>query len=171
MRSTVAVRCSLAVVLAVLVGPAAPAQSDPFARLQFLIGDWVAVESPPGESGAFAFKLGVQNHVIVRTNEANYAATAERPASRHEDLLVIYSENGAVMADYFDSEGHVIRYAVAADASNVATFTSSPGAREPRYRLTYRAEANGVLTGTFEIAAPGSPDVFKPYLSWKAKRR
>jgi len=143
---------------------------DALAGLQFLVGDWVAVDTPAGESGSFAFKPAVQGRVIVRTNEANYAATADRPASRHDDLLVIYSENGAVKADYFDSEGHVIRYAVTADA-NGATFVSAPDTREPRYRLSYRRDSSDALLGTFEVAAPGSPDAFKPYLTWKAKRK
>ena len=50
-------------------------------------------------------------------------------------------------------------------------FVSDPIPREPRYRLTYRAGANGALVGSFEIAAPDSPGTFKPYLSWTAARR
>ena len=147
------------------------AQADPFAPLRFLVGDWQAIDTPAGETGSFAFKLAVQDHVVVRTNEANYAATADRPASRHEDLLVIYSENGSLKADYLDSEAHVIRYAVDAREPNAVVFVSDPSPREPRYRLSYRAGAGGVLAGSFEIAAPGSPDAFKPYLTWKARRR
>ncbi len=147
------------------------AQGDPFAPLRFLLGEWTAVDTPVGESGAFTFKLAVQDRVIVRTNEANYAATAARPASRHDDLLVIYNEGGSLKADYFDSEGHVIRYAVQPGASNVVAFISASDPTEPRYRLTYRAGDAGVLLGTFEVAAPGTPDSFKPYLSWRARRR
>src|SRR5262249_34687084 len=84
-------------------------QADSFAPLRFLLGNWQAIDPPAGESGSFSFAASVQGRIIVRTNEANYAATAERPASRHEDLLVIYGENGSLKADYFDSEGHVIR--------------------------------------------------------------
>jgi len=93
------------------------------------------------------------------------------PAPRHDDLLVIYRENGSLKADYFDSEGHVIRYAVSAPEEHVVVFVSDPIPREPRYRLTYRAGANGALVGSFEIAAPDSPGTFKPYLSWTAARR
>src|SRR5215831_12543167 len=145
------------------------AQSDPIAALRFLIGDWQAIDTAPGETGAFTFKLTVQNHVIVRTNEAIYAATADRPASRHDDLLVIYAENGSLKADYFDNEGHVIRYSVQSKPQAVV-FVSDPSPREPRYRLTYSVGADGVLLGSFELAGPGSPDAFKPYLSWKARR-
>ena len=147
------------------------AQTDPFAELRFLLGDWQAIDTPAGESGAFTFKLAVQDRVLIRTNEANYTATADRPASRHDDLLVIYVENGLLRGDYFDSEGHVIRYAVQPRAQNGVAFVSDPNPREPRYRLTYAAGADGVLAGSFEVAPPSSPEEFKPYLSWKARRR
>jgi len=146
------------------------AQNDPLTGLRFLLGDWRAIDTPAGEAGKFSFKLAVQNHGMVRTNEATYAATAEHPASRHDDLLVIYLDNGSLKADYFDNEGHVIRYAVEPRAANVAVFVSEPSPREPRYRLTYRAEASGVLDGSFEVAPPGSPDGFRPYLSWRARK-
>jgi hypothetical protein len=149
----------------------ARAQSDPLSPLRFLVGDWRAVETSPGEDGTFSFKLAAQDHVIVRTNQANYAATAERPASRHDDLMVIYTEDGSLRADYFDSEGHVIRYTCQPCGPDAAVFVSAPKPREPRYRLTYTAGSDGVLTGSFEIAPPDSPDTFKPYLSWKARKR
>lgn len=162
-------RLSLALVFA--LSASAGAQGDALSHLRFLLGDWRAIDTPAGETGTFTFRLAVQDHVIVRTNEASYAATADRPASRHDDLLVIFSENGSLQADYFDNEGHVIRYAVQTPAPNVATFVSEPSAREPRYRLTYRGDAHGALAGSFEIAPPGSPDAFTPYLAWKARRR
>jgi hypothetical protein len=157
--------------LLVTVQSGVRAEPDRFAALRFLLGEWRAVDTPAGETGSFTFRLAVQDHVIVRTNEAHDAATADRPASRHDDLLVIYSEDASLKAEYFDSEGHVIRYAVEARGPNVVMFVSNPSSREPRYRLTYRGEANGTLVGSFEIAPPGSPDAFAPYLSWKAQKR
>ena len=172
MKADMVIRRFLVVILLFEVAASmASAEADPFARLRFLLGDWQAIETPAGETGAFSFKLIVQDHVIMRTNEANYAATTDRPALRHEDLLVIYSENGSLKADYFDSESHVIRYAVETRGQNVVAFISEAGPREPKYRLTYRADPDGRLAGSFEIAPPGSPDAFKPYLSWKAQRR
>jgi hypothetical protein len=143
----------------------------PFAPLQFLLGRWVGVGDQAGATGAFTFALDVQNHVIVRTNYSNTPASAGRPASRHDDLMVIYIEGGSVKADYFDSEGHVIRY-VATATSEVVVFTSDSRVSEPRYRLTYRRGATAdTLVGTFEIAPPGAPDAFAPYLSWTAIRQ
>lgn len=159
---------ALLVALASAVGAA---QTDPLSPLLFLVGEWQAIDTPPGETGSFTFKPAVQDRIIVRTNEAHYAATKERPASRHDDLLVIYVENGSIKADYFDSENHVIRYAVQASRSNHAVFVSDPSPGEPRYRLSYTAGADGILLGAFEIAQPGTPDTFKPYLSWKARKR
>jgi SAM-dependent methyltransferase len=147
-----------------------PRGVDEFGALRFLVGDWIAIDTPDGERGGFTFTLGVQNHVMVRTNEAIYDATPQHPASRHDDLMVIYSENGSLKADYFDNEGHVIRYAVRPDGANRVVFVSDPNPREPRFRLTYTAGADGVLTGAFDVAAPGAPDAFKPYLSWHARR-
>jgi hypothetical protein len=147
-----------------------PQTPDQFGPIQFLLGDWIAVDSPAGERGGFSFKSGVQDHVIVRTNEAIYDATAAHPASRHDDLMIIYSENGSLRADYFDNEGHVIRYAVEPASANRVVFVSETNPREPRFRLTYSLAADGVLNGTFELAEPASPGAFRPYLSWKARR-
>src|SRR4051794_33511311 len=101
---------TLVLALVLFASPAiAGAQTDPLSPLHFLVGDWRAIETAPGETGAFAFKLSVQDRVIIRTNEAVDAAHAQRPASRHDDLMVIYAEDGSLKADYFDNEGHVIR--------------------------------------------------------------
>jgi hypothetical protein len=159
------------VAAALLVGSAALAQTtDPLASLRFLEGNWRAIDTAPGESGTFAFTFGVQNHVLVRTNEAIYDATATAPAARHDDLMIVYAEKGAIKADYFDNEGHVIRYTARVDANRVA-FVSDPDPNGPRYRLTYSVANGGVLEGGFEIAPPGASEAFKPYLSWKARRQ
>jgi len=107
--------------------------------------------------------------VIVRTNYSNTPATADKPASRHDDLMVIYVDAGHVKADYFDSEGHVIRYAVEGRPGEVV-FLSEIKPSEPRYRLTYIRGSATTLAGTFEVAPPGKPDAFATYLSWNARR-
>ena len=160
------------VAAALLIGSgAASAQTaEPLAPLQFLVGDWRAIDTAPGEEGAFAFRFGVQHHVLVRTNEAIYDANASSPVARHDDLMVVYAEGGAIKADYFDNEGHVIRYTAHVEANRVA-FVSDPDPQGPRYRLSYSTADGGVLLGTFEIAAPGAPEQFKTYLSWRARRQ
>ncbi len=140
--------------------------------LGFLLGEWQAVSQPGEPTGRFTFTAQVQSRVIVRTNYADYAATNDRPAYRHEDLMVIYEdEQQQLRADYYDSEGHVIRYAGNMTAPNAVVFTSEPAQSGPGFRLSYQLRRDGELQGTFEIAAPNSPGAFAPYLAWTARRR
>jgi hypothetical protein len=139
--------------------------------LGFLVGDWDAIDSAPGESGAFVFSMAVQGRAIVRTSYAKYDAREGRPASRHDDLMLIFVEDDALKADYVDSEQHVIRYTIEPRGPREAVFLSDARAGAPRYRLTYTLGADGVLAGRFEIASPDAPpDAFKTYLAWKARK-
>jgi hypothetical protein len=140
------------------------------AALRFLLGEWEAVGAPGGETGGFSFAPAVQARIIVRTNTAHYAATDQRPESRHDDLMVIYADGAELKADYFDNEGHVIRYVARLPGPGAVSFVSELKSGEPQYRLTYTTEAGGLLAGQFEIALPGASEVFKPYLAWSARR-
>ena len=48
----------------------------------------------------------------------------------------------------------------------VSLLAAAPG---PRFRLTYRLGTDGIIAGSFEIAPPGKPDAFGPYLTWSLK--
>src|SRR5471030_284484 len=61
------------------------------APLQFLLGAWEGIGDQAGATGGFTFAPGLQDHVILRTNYSNTPASAGRPASRHDDLMVITS--------------------------------------------------------------------------------
>jgi hypothetical protein len=161
-------RCFTLAALLAILGTTASAADD-MTPLRFLIGEWQAIATPPGEAGGFTFALGVQNHLMTRTNYATYEAREGRPASRHDDLMVIYRERDQLKAEYFDSEQHVIRYVVQPKGDQEVVFTSEPITTEPRYRLTYVGRSDGTLAGRFEIAAPGSAE-FKDYLSWSARK-
>jgi len=141
---------------------------------RFLLGEWRAEGGgTPGEaSGEFTFAVQLQGRVIVRTNSADYPAAAGKPAYRHDDLMILYAgDGGALRADYYDSEGHVIRYAAAATPDGGLTFTSEAAAGAPRFRLSYSVEADGRLKGAFAIAPPGKAEAFAPYLAWTARRK
>jgi hypothetical protein len=155
----------------ILLSAAHGAEPAALRPLQFLLGEWEAIPSgKPGDAaGGFNFAPSLQDRVIVRTNHADYPASAGKPASRHDDLMVIYADGESVKADYYDSEGHVIRYAVQTRGGAEAVFTSEVSPATPRYRLTYTSAADGTLQGKFEIARPGS-EAFTPYLSWSARR-
>lgn len=171
----------MSAMLAALAGPAAhaaapattaaPAELEPFA---FLVGEWPATGAgqPGAGTGTATFTRGVQDKVIVRTSFADYPAANGKPASRHDDLMVIYAApGGGVRADYYDSEGHVIRYSVQSPAPGQAVFLSEAAGGGPRFRLGYTLAAPGVLKGEFAVAQPGGPEVFKPYLTWESHKK
>jgi hypothetical protein len=177
MRRSITATAVTVVILAGLLGwPfSARAGSLPkeLARLEFLIGAWDGAGSgTPGQgSGGTSFTTGLQERVIVRTNVAMIAATDKTPASRHDDLMIIYVDDQRVVrADYYDNEGHVIRYLVETPADGRAVFTSEASVTGPRYRLTYEAAAGGSVKGAFLLAPPGKPDAFSPYLAWEMRR-
>jgi hypothetical protein len=157
--------------LAVAATSTSAQPKTPLSALEFLVGEWEAIGTAPGESGGFGFAFAVQDRVLVRTNHADYAASDRGPASRHDDLMVIYAEAGVIKADYFDNEDHIIRYTAQVRGSKDVVFVSEAKASEPRYRLSYSMGADGVLKGQFEIAPPGAPAAFTSYLAWTSRKR
>jgi len=143
------------------------------APLGFLLGGWDGGGSgTPGQgSGGTSFATGLQDRVIVRTNFAMMAATDKTPASRHDDLMIIYVDDQRVVrADYYDNEGHVIRYRVTSSGPGRVAFFSEPLADGSVYRLTYESAAGGVVKGSFSVAPAEKPDAFTPYLTWDMRR-
>ncbi len=142
---------------------------------QSLVGEWVGEGGgEPGQStrGGFSFESDLQGAVLVRKSFAEYPASQNHPASRHDDLTVVYRNAGATpRATYFDNEGHVIDYALSAspDGSRIE-FLSAPRTGEPRFRLTYVVTSPEALKLLFEIAPPGHPESFSPYLESTARR-
>jgi hypothetical protein len=166
------------IVLVALSAGAANASSDddPWKPYRFLVGEWTGEGGgEPGRgSGRFSFDWDLQEKVLVRRNRTEFPAAQGRPASVHEDLMVIYrGKNGApTKAIYFDSEGHVIHYtATFSQDQRTLTFLSDPSAAGPRFRLTYAQRASEVLRIRFEIAPPNKPDGFKIYLEGSARRQ
>lgn len=169
MRCLITVACFLAASAGAQSVP--PADHD-LASLQFLVGDWVADPRPGGDSGHFEFRFELQDRILVRRNHAEIIATKDRPAGTHDDLMVVFRESpqAVIRADYFDSEGHVIRYLVEVVAEKRATFVSEESAGAPRFRLSYVALPDSGLRGKFEVAPPEKSAGFAPYLDWTARR-
>ncbi len=142
--------------------------------LDGLIGEWEASGSgQPGQgAGSSSFQPDVQGKLLVRRSYAEYPASKDKPAYRHDDLLIIYEDPGAKSkrAIYFDNEAHVITYAVETSPDGcTVTFLSKPTDSAPGYRLTYLEKDTNQLDGKFEIAAPGKQ--FATYLQWSSHRK
>jgi hypothetical protein len=165
-------------VLTILSAPKLTAQQPEAPDWQdwgFLLGEWTGTGSgQPGQgAGKFTFKPDLQRRVLVRTNYAEYPATKDRPAFRHDDLMIVYRGPASVPAQaiYFDSEGHVIRYMVTVNESaKTATFRSEPQPGGPSYRLTYIGKGPDTVSIKFEVAPPDKPDQFRTYIEASAKR-
>ena len=143
----------------------------------WLVGDWIgegATADRGQGTGGFSFTLDLQKNILVRKNWADYPATNDHAAFRHDDLMIAYQESvkDPVQAVFFDSEGHVIHYAAGVSADgNTIQFTSEAQPSSPRYRLTYVKTGEKTLTLKFEIAPPGKPDAFATYIEAKAHRK
>ncbi len=159
------------ILLILMLAPLMRAQTgDSWKKLDFLLGDWIGVagekDTPlgPGQ-GAFSFQAELNRKIIVRRNAARYDSGAQ-----HDDLMVIYLESPgeSAKAIYFDTEGHVIKYAMSIPAANRVVFESDGSQPGPRYRLSYWLEGAS-LNGKFELAA--QPGEYKTYMSWTSKRK
>ncbi len=142
---------------------------------QFFMGKWEGEGTgSPGEgTGGFSFAPDLGKRILVRKNFAEYPATKDRPAFRHDDLMIVYQETGKpTRAEYFDNEGHVIHYTAAVDTgAGRVVLTSLPDPRAPRFRFTYRRLSPDSLAFRFDIAPPGQPDSFAVYVQGTARRK
>ena len=160
---------------AAVAAVAAVKPSSPLDALRFLVGTWQGEGSgQPGRgSGAASFKLDLDGRVLVRRSHSDYPTAGGKPAVVHDDLMFIYATPGRVglEAMYFDNEGHVIKYAaeVSPDGRRVV-FLSEAEPAMPTFRLTYARVGEDVMDVVFEIAPPGAPGSFKPYVSGRIRR-
>ena len=148
-----------------------PAKSR-WAAWQPFLGTWVGSGSgQPGQgAGEFTLEKSLQGAVLVRHNFADYPATKEKAAYRHDDLMVIYSDGEKTRAEYWDNEDHVVHYGVEV-LGNKLVFLSDEAQPGPRFRLTYVKSGTDALQLTFEIAPPNDRSAFKTYITAEVKRK
>ncbi|HJX85454.1 MAG TPA: hypothetical protein VJ723_14035, partial [Candidatus Angelobacter sp.] len=120
-------------------------QSPPkntWADWDFVIGNWPSVQGGgvPGQANAGSFSVfpAMGGKVLMQKGRSEYPAANGRPATVHDDLMIIYPEAGGTKAVYFDNEGHVIHYNVSfsPDKKRVV-FLSEKAGGAPQFRLTY----------------------------------
>ena len=163
----------LALSLSLSLMTSAFAAEDPWKPFGFMMGEWTGSGSgKPGEgTGEFSLKADLGGKILVRRNHNEYAPKAGQPKGMsHDDLMIIYPPQGAgsFLADYFDSEGHVIHYTVSFPDGKVV-LVSDGAANGPRFRLTYSKKSDTSLGIDFEVAPPGQD--FRPYLSGTVTRK
>ena len=138
------------------------------------LGSWEGAGSgDPGQGrGEFSYALELEEAVLVRHNFAEYPASKDKPAYRHDDLMVIYpgANDKKTHADYWDNEGHVIHYEVEVSAGKLV-FMSDPAQAGARYRLTYIKTGEDDLKLRFEIAPAADRNSFKTYIEATARRK
>jgi hypothetical protein len=141
--------------------------AGPWAKLNFLVGEWQGIGTgAPGEGvGGTSFAFELNMNVLVRKNWATYPPKAgETKGLSHEDLMIVYPAPGGagLKAIYFDNESHVIEYAVSVPAQgDGAVFESDPAKAGPRFKLVYSLPGDGNLNVVFSMAMPGGD--FKEY--------
>ncbi len=142
---------------------------------QYYLGEWIGDGTgEPGEgSGGFSFYFDLQNQILIRKNFAEYPATEEKPAYRHDDLMVIYREpEGPFRAMYWDNEGHIIYYiAKFSEDKNTLTFIGDILESAPRFRFIYKKIDSNTLGIKFEIAPPGKLEEFTSYIEAIARKK
>jgi hypothetical protein len=156
------------------VQPTSHSTTDPWSAWRFILGDWVGEGSgQPGEgSGSFSFQFDLGEDILVRRSHTDYPAAAQKPALVHDDLMICYPDpaGGRILAIYFDNEGHVIRYVGDASQPGRLVLVSEASGPSHTFRLTYTTAGPDAVTIAFEIATPGHPDAFTPYVTGKAVR-
>ena len=170
MRAAVA----LCLTIVALSGHASAHAAPNWRAWDMLVGEWIADEghgeAGTATAGSFSFSLDLDRRILVRRDHSEYAATKERPSTRHDGLMIIHAQApDRFAATSFDNEGHVIEYSVEIASPSRIVFTSPPQAGQPRYRLTYEAIASG-LKIAFAIAPPNQPEAFAVYVEGSAHR-
>ncbi|MGD0588666.1 MAG: hypothetical protein ABSA63_07760 [Thermoplasmata archaeon] len=148
----------------------------PLAPLEYLVGNWNVTNrtGSPGVAtgGEESWLSEVGGTLLTRRSWCEFPQTPQRPAFRHEDLLVIYVDSESRLQGVFwDNEGHVhfyrhVQVAVGGDGVRLVTDAAIPG---PRQALEYQFLPPNRTSAVFSLLVPGAPD-FKPYLQWECAR-
>ena len=161
-----ALTIALALALSSVALAADPPLQGPLAPLAFMVGDWrgVGEGTGPGAGGDSAIHPDLGGRLLVRRDHV-----LTKAGGAFDSYMVTYADGAALKAEFVDTEGHVIHYAVAPGPGPSAVFLSPPTAQAPGFRLTYAAASSDRLHIRFEIAPPGGG--FRIYTEGDVTRR
>jgi len=169
MRTHSLVGLVAAIILAGILAASAQEKTpkDRWEGWTWLLGEWKA----DGTNATFTLAPELDRKVLVRKHHAEIPASEGRPASVHDDLMVVYRDpsTGTQKAMYWDNEDHKIGYDVAINTDTKTIQLVSAGGPGPKFRLTYVSTGADSVKISFEMAPPGSTE-FKPYLEGTASR-
>jgi len=138
------------------------AQTKPeLAAVSFLIGDWVSgrgdvADTGQQSTGSSHIQLVANGGALLRQDRTNLFDKNGRAAGGLDQVMLVYPEGGTLRADYSDGQ-HVIHYTSAAvEAGKSVTFSTSPSAAAPMFKLNYTLDDPNTLAVTFSMAPPGS---------------
>ena len=130
------------------------------APLAFLIGHWTSADGQVQATGARAVGTSViepagGGAALLRRDHTDLTGADGKPAGTLDQVMMIYSEAGALRADYTDGV-HVIHYRqVESTPGRSVVLTSPESSGTPRFRLTYQLVAPNRLMVGFAMALPG----------------
>lgn len=133
-------------------------QSSPWTKWTWLMGEWKGegAGNPGQGSGVFSFKTDLSDHILVRKSHSEYPASGNKPATIHDDLMIVSLDFGGnpSRAIYFDNEGHTINYTISY-TDNSIILISDKIEHVPTFRLTYTNLGNNTVNTKFEMSQDG----------------
>jgi len=158
-----AFRCSVFFAAALFCASSALAQATlkpDLAGLGFLVGQWKSDDGKVADtggtsSGTSTISIEADGAALLRRDRTDTFDAKGKSTGGFGQIMTIYSENGAIRADYIDGGGQVIHYTLAnVVAGKSVTFDTAPGGRRA-FRLVYELRAPTTLAVSFGMVRAG----------------
>jgi hypothetical protein len=151
------------------------ALQPPLAPLGFLIGSWKSDDGKVADIGGTSkggseISVASDGWAILRADHTELFDRNQKPAGSFHQTMIIYSDGGALHAEYVDGQGHVIHYTSAEIVAGKSVIFSSAAGQGPVFRLKYALQSPGILDVSFGMIAPGQTD-FRPIANGTLRRQ